>query len=88
MTEEDRRFLAAIEIYVSKHPHVAAYVAQYAANGAAVAFTELNSVKADIEACLLAALKLKWKGSEQMVKDKLKRHADRLSFNWSWFYEQ
>lgn len=87
MDEEDMKFLAYIQTYVSIKPSIAPHVTEHASKGLQIAFAELNQAKGDIESCLVGTLGKSWKGSAEMIKDKLRQNKKYLSFNWDWFTE-
>lgn len=82
-----KEFLDFVRKYVASDPEVAPFVTDHIRQGINDALQRANARAADMETALAIALSRRWKGSEQLIKDKLKEWDGKTALNWSSFLE-
>jgi len=82
INQEDMNFLLNVRDYVSKHPDVASYVAQYASFGVGDAMSEARRRANDMETVAFMAMSKKIKPDHPFMQETISAWEGKTSLNW------
>ena len=83
MTKDE--FLGLVTAYLTAHPEAAGEVSVCIHEGVSAALTRSLQRAADMEVALAISLTKRFKGGDQIIKEKLRAWDGRTSCNWDWF---
>ena len=78
-------FLAFVREYVAEDPECAPMVTEFVRQGVSNALAEANLRAADMETALTVAMARRYKGADELIRDKLAAWEGKTSMNWSKF---
>lgn len=79
------QFLMLVRDYISADPECAPMVTEFARQGVSNALAEANRRAADMEAALAVAMAKRYKGADELIRDKLAAWEGKTVMNWSKF---
>ena len=88
MYDEHSRFLYSVQEYVKEHPEIAARVTEHATAGLAIALKSMQEKACDMETLAMVCIERKFKGRDELIKNKLLKWKDKLCFVWPQFKEE
>lgn len=77
------QFLMLVREYVSVDPECAPMVTEFARQGVSNALAEASRRAADMEAALAVAMAKRYKGADELIRDKLAAWEGKTVMNWS-----
>lgn len=85
MNKEHYMFLRTVQDYIKQYPDMAPLAVAAMQSGIEQAISEERQKSCDMETLVVAALGKKFKGRDELIKDKLSKWKDKLCLNWDWF---
>lgn len=79
------QFLLFVSQYIAADPETAAYVSDHVARGLSASLEAAMQRASDMEIIAATLAHKKYKGSEELIKSKLRKLNGKTSMNWDWF---
>lgn len=80
--EKHRPFLNSIKDYCANNPEISPYITDFIAQGINEALLKANERATDMEIALLSVIVKRFKNSDFLVLDKLKKWNGKTSLRW------
>lgn len=81
---ERQRFLAYVRNYIEQDPEAAAFVADHAQAGLRAALSKAYERAADMEVALSVLATKRYKGADDLVRQKLEKWEGKTALRWDW----
>lgn len=78
------QFLYYVRQYIETDPETAAHVADYVQAGLRAALAKAYERAADMEVALCVIAAKRYRGADDLVKQKLEKWEGKTSLNWDW----
>jgi len=78
------QFLSLVEKYIARDPEAAAQVADFVQIGIRKALSGANERAADMEIVVAVLAAKRYKGRDDIVKQKLLKHEGKTALDWAW----
>ena len=90
MNHEHERsiFLSTVKLYVRKDPEVAAFISDFVQQGLKDRLDEMRQHAADMEIALAILAEKRYKQSDNIVLEKLKKWNGKTFIKWDWLIER
>jgi len=82
------QFLQGVKSYIEQDPEAAAYVADHVQAGLSAALSEARNRATDMEVALTVLATKRYKGKDEIVRNKLKKWEGKTSLCWKWLTDE